>query len=317
MDGLEAHQSVFEITDRRYCRIPFLNLLCKIFAVIFHRPKVGDPCVYIPDFIVHRPDPCIYSQFYLMKLGLPVTWDNPDVALLLNGIEQNTFDLRVDTDYEVVITVHNASREKQAPGTQVALRLVEFGAGAQVRTPIANLVADVPPFPGTSRVSANWHTPATPGHFCLEVELFHPEDGNPSNNLGWNNTIVRAAQSQVRVPIRVFNTALPYRTGGVEPESPLPSHVPPPELVQIIVDSYRFHDAFGKRVNPDTMFAPRAPVWNARIEPDRFHFRENEVFHEVSLIVDTPDDPGLREVFNVSALQAGALIGGITATITT
>jgi hypothetical protein len=178
---------------------------CRIWLVLFRRPKRGDPCVYIPDRCIHRPDPCIYSQFMLMQLEQPVTWDNPDVAILRNGVEQNSFDLVADTEYQVVVTVHNSSRDRVADGTEVAIRWIEFGAGAQIRHAIATLSADVPLWPGTVDVTATWRTPASPGHYCIEVELAHPADGNPANNRGWNNTQVHAAASLVETPIRVFN----------------------------------------------------------------------------------------------------------------
>lgn len=105
---------------------------CRLLAIVFGRRKGGDDCVYIPERVINRPDPCLYSQFLLLQLGLPVTWDNPDVALLLNGVEQHTYDLVVDTEYDVVVTLHNSSRRKAALGTQVAVRWIEFGAGAQI-----------------------------------------------------------------------------------------------------------------------------------------------------------------------------------------
>ncbi len=37
------------------------------------------PCGRIPEVLVRRPDPSIYSQTYLAAQGLPVTWNNPDV----------------------------------------------------------------------------------------------------------------------------------------------------------------------------------------------------------------------------------------------
>ncbi len=54
-------------------------------------------------------------------------------------------------------------------------------------------------------VSTPWRTPDVPGHYCIEVELFHPNDGDPSNNRGWNNTQVYAAHSRVERSIRIFN----------------------------------------------------------------------------------------------------------------
>jgi hypothetical protein len=63
----------------------------------------------------------------------------------------------------------------------------------------------VPIWPGTATVTLPWRTPATPGHYCIEVVLSHPNDGNPSNNRGWNNTQVKAAASRVDTPVRIFN----------------------------------------------------------------------------------------------------------------
>lgn len=183
----------------------WLAWLCRLWLILTSRRKGGDLCVYIPEKIINRPDPCLYSQFLLMQLDLPVTWDNPDVAIFLTGVEQYTYDLLVDTEYDVVVTVHNSSREKIAAGTQVAVRWIEFGAGAQIQHPIALLGTTVPVWPAVSQVVAKWRTPASPGHYCLEVELFHPDDGNPANNRGWNNTQVKAAASEVRTPIRIFN----------------------------------------------------------------------------------------------------------------
>lgn len=201
-----------------WCR-PF-GWFCRFYIALLKRPKRGDPCVYFPERVINRPDPAIYSQFLLMELEQPVTWDNPDVALFLNGVEQYTYDLIVNTDYELVVTVHNSSRSKPAPGTRVDVRWIEFGAGAQIRHPIATLTANVPVFPGTAAVQTAWRTPATPGHYCIEVELEHPEDGNPANNRGWNNTQVKAAASEVRTDVRVFNRypdgCPPVRTGGYD-----------------------------------------------------------------------------------------------------
>jgi hypothetical protein len=178
----------------------------------------GDPCVVVPGHIIDKPDPCLYDQFLLMQLNQPVTWDSPDVRIFLNGVEQYTYNLIVATEYDVEITVHNSSRDRPATGTTVDVRWIEFGAGGQIRHPIATLNADIPTWPGTQVVATKWQTPSTPGHYCIEVELAHPDDGNPSNNRGWNNTQVHAAQSPVTLPIRIFNTQLgecpPVHEGG-------------------------------------------------------------------------------------------------------
>lgn len=179
---------------------------CKAWQILRRgKTPYGDPCVTVPGHLIRKPDPCIYSQFLLMQLNQPVTWDNPDVRILSGGVEQYTYDLTADTEYTVEITVHNSSRDKPADGTAVSIRWIEFGAGSQTRHAIADRVANVPIWPGTAIVTVPWRTPATPGHYCIEVELAHPNDGNPTNNLGWNNTQVHAAQSPVDRSIRIFN----------------------------------------------------------------------------------------------------------------
>ena len=181
-------------------------ILCRIWEIL-KREKTpeGDPCVVVPGHIIRKPDPCIYDQFLLMQLGQPVTWDNPDVRIFLGGVEQYTYDLTVSTEYDVEVTVHNSSRDKPADATTVDIHWIEFGAGGQIKHPITVTATNVPIWPGTSVVGTKWTTPDTPGHFCIEVELTHPNDGNPANNRGWNNTQVHAAQSPVTRDVRIFN----------------------------------------------------------------------------------------------------------------
>jgi len=140
-----------------------------------------------------------------MALNQPVTWDSPDVHIFLGGVEQYTYNLTTGITYTVQITVHNSSRLKPANGTSVDVRWIEFGAGGQTRHHINTLTANVPVWPGTAVVSTPWRTPDVPGHYCIEIELYHPNDGNPANNRGWNNTQVYAAHSAVERPIRIFN----------------------------------------------------------------------------------------------------------------
>ena len=42
------------------------------------RKRARTWCVPIHDPAYVRPDPLIYDQYYLLELGLNVTWDNPD-----------------------------------------------------------------------------------------------------------------------------------------------------------------------------------------------------------------------------------------------
>lgn len=296
----------------------FLDWLCRVWIIISNRRKGGDPCVYFPERIINRPDPCIYSQFLLMQLKQPVTWDNPDIALFKGGVEQYTYDLAVDTTYDVAITVHNSSAEKEAIGTKVAVRWIEFGAGGPARHPVDDLIADVGRYPATAVVKTTWRTPATPGHYCIEVELTHPKDGNPANNLGWNNTQVLAAHSEVKTSIRIFNrhVGAPPHAGAPPRETLARGGGTPGNLVEIDFDSYVFRDAYGDHADGDVMFAPRPSVWPARVEPRLFHFGPDETYRDVELIVDAPGGPGQPEPFNVTARQGGAPLGGVTVIIT-
>ncbi len=175
----------------------------------------------------------------------------------------------------------------------------------------------MPVWPGVAVVHAPRKTPATRGHYCIEVELSHPQDGNPANNLGWNNTQGKAAASEVQMPIRIFNRAVgePSTARAVH-ASAGDRRAPPWNIVEMAVDSYVFNDAFGKDADPDLMFEPRPPVWSARVEPSVFHFSADETYRDVLLIVAAPDLPGPAERFNVSARQGGAPLGGVTVTVT-
>ncbi len=296
-----------------------LGLIMRILRVLVGRRPADWGCIYLPGRITDKPDPCIYDQFLLMALGLPVTWANPDFTILLNGVPQDTYHLVEGTPYDLVITVHNSSRTRAALGTRVDLLWMEFGAGGAVKHPIATKFVDVPVWPGVANVPFTWTTPG-PGHYCLQAQLAHPNDLNPANNLGQNNTQVYAAHSQVRDPIRIFNAFVDEPAGGGDGGATIagvpkgrPRHG---NDVTIAVDSYVFHDKTGKDANPDEMFAPRDVAWPAHVEPAAFTFDPGEKYRDVMLIVDAPDGPGPAEVFNVNVRQGGAPTGGVTVTIT-
>ena len=170
-------------------------VLCRVLAVLCReKTPAGDPCVVVPGHLIRKPDPCIYDQFLLMQLNQPVTWDNPDVRIFLNGVEQYTYNLTADTEYDVEVTVHNSSRDKPAdrhhgrrPLDRVRRRRPDPPSDRRVR---ARTCRSGPAL-RSSRPSGAPRT--TPGHYCIEVELSHPDDGNPANNRGWNNTQVYAA----------------------------------------------------------------------------------------------------------------------------
>ena len=176
-----------------------------------------EPCGKLPEAIIRRPDPCIYSQRLLMSQDLPVTWNNRDIwaARADNpaAIEPDSYNLQDDTDYIVTVRVHNASTDA-AIGVRVRLNYrpwsfnspdlvpVETDANGDEMVRFVNVppMSSVPLVPGAPPVSPDfaqflWHTPKLdPGqaqqHFCLQASLFHPLDVNTSNNMGQENTNV-------------------------------------------------------------------------------------------------------------------------------
>ncbi len=93
-------------------------------------PRSTDCCIRLPNTSYKRADPLIYSQQYLMKQGLSVTWDNPDIQLFKGGVPVNSHNLETDTLYEVQVTVWNGSYDAPAIGLPVHLSYMSFGVGA-------------------------------------------------------------------------------------------------------------------------------------------------------------------------------------------
>ena len=90
----------------------------------------GAPRVKVPPSIYKKPDPLIYSQSYLMSLGLGVTWDNPDVHLELGGVAVPSHDLQPATTYGVKANIWNSSMEAPAVNLLVRFYYLSFGIGA-------------------------------------------------------------------------------------------------------------------------------------------------------------------------------------------
>ena len=187
----------------------FPCILCDLLGP--HKPQFGPDrapprrgTIRIPSDVYKRPDPMIYSQQHLMAEGLSVTWDNPDIWLetvgsggLPSGTMVPSHQLSADTDYFIIARIWNGSVEAPAINLPVEFSFLTFGIGT-VSTPIgldrvdlpAKGVAGCPAFARTK-----WHTPTTPGYYCLQVRLVWPDDAEPGNNLGQENTDVKALNS--------------------------------------------------------------------------------------------------------------------------
>ena len=84
--------------------VALLKSLCKALRGESKQP----PCAACPPAL-KKPDPFLYSQQYLMSLGLPVTWDNPDIYIYEGGTLVDPHDLRAGTDYTVIARAWNNS----------------------------------------------------------------------------------------------------------------------------------------------------------------------------------------------------------------
>lgn len=161
-----------------------------------HRPTQSG-CVLVDHPAFVRPDPFLYSQRYLKSQGLAVTWNNPDITLFKAGIPVDSAELEPGTTYEVRARIWNNSLEAPVIDMPVHLSYLDFGIGTEP-IPIGSTTVDVgvkgsPDQPGLATLF--WTTPATPGHYCLQVLLDPADDLEPANNLGQENTNVVAAQS--------------------------------------------------------------------------------------------------------------------------
>src|ERR1051326_666640 len=140
--------------------------------------ELADPCSKFNPPAYHRPDPCIYDQYYLMSLGLAVTWDNPDITLRLGGVVVQESDLLPDTEYEIDATIWNNSFDAPVIGTRVDFAFLSFGSSTQVNpigTTFINLgVKGGPNCPALATML--WRTPATPGHYCIQVSFAWIDD---------------------------------------------------------------------------------------------------------------------------------------------
>jgi len=174
------------------------------------------PCGRLPEPIVRRPDPCIYSQRLLMSQGLPVTWNNPDIWIAPAddplAIAPDSYHLLDNTDYIVTVQVHNASATDPAIGVRVRLVYRPWSFNSPDLVPVETdgvgneVVRYVSIAPSSAeKVQFKWHTPPLPQgetsqHFCLQARLFHPMDTNPNNNMGQENTNVYRQEEASAVP---------------------------------------------------------------------------------------------------------------------
>ena len=188
----------------------FLEWVCK------KKPERPPPkhCCEVPPHIDRKPDPCLYSQFYLMAQGLSVTWDNPDIWLTLpDGTPVESHALQPATKYLVHARIHNASFDP-ALGTAVRCLYRPYSFNSPDRVPI-EVLPDDRARGGTSHCAVAERGCRVPMDYTADSqpalvptgECSHPADKNPNNNLGQENTQVLggASGSPLQTGARLFN----------------------------------------------------------------------------------------------------------------
>ena len=276
-------------------------------------------CQVIPPQIYKRPDPLIYSQYYLMALGLAVTWDNPDIELRRNGVPVSSSEIEPDSDYEIVARIWNGSTEAPAVGMPVDFSYLDFGIGT-ARIPIGRKTVDLPVrgAPGhPAFASIIWHTPTASGHYCLLVQLIWTDDANPNNNLGQENILVRplnSARAQFRFPVRNAtdrprDLVLEADTYGIPPRRPCESEstAKTPEMTglekQASLTGALAHNARRNFAIPST--------WRVEISPQKLTLSPRQE-HVVTINIAAPEEFRGQQVFNLNAFDGNTLYGGVT-----
>jgi len=283
-------------------------------------PDQALPCLPIPAGVWLRPDAYLYSQRYLMSLGMAVTWDNPDVTLTdMAGNVVGSHDLSPDTKYRITALIHNKAADAPAPGLPVVFTLIAFGAGGATRQTIGVTPIDLPvrAAPGEpAPASVIWTTPPVPDHYCIEIDAAWPDDAFPIDNVGQHNTVVRRAGAGERLHVRV----------------PIHDRYAQQTRVQARVDSYRLparpllreegqsRAAHLERVvqaNAAERF-PADPTWGAGVSARETLLDEGgHGAVDFEATVPAGAAAGSEQRFNVSVhdLSSGRAIGGVTVII--
>ena len=284
------------------------------------RRAAKQTCVPISDPAYKRPDPMIYSQYYLLKQGLAVTWDNPDIEVHQGAQVVPSHSLQPGTDYEVVARIWNNSTEAPVVGLPVQLSFLSFGVGTQshfIGETHVNLgVKGGPNHPAFAAVP--WKTPDKPGHYCLQIRLEWIDDLNPNNNLGQENTDVGKAHSPAAFEFQLRNDTRErqtYRfevdTYDIPPLDPCSQRIkrqpnPPPRQEPGTINFVPpKHDRsnFPIPANWEVTFSPTEPALGPGDEI------------AVHLLVTPPVDFQGRQNLNVNAFHNGILAGGITVAV--
>jgi hypothetical protein len=262
-----------------------------------------------PAFV--RPDPLIYAQYYLSRLGLAVTWDNPDIELRLNGVPVSSSLLEPGTTYEIVARIWNGSATAPVVAMPVHFSYLDFGIGV-VSIPIGSTQVDLgvkggPKHPAYASIP--WTTPTTPGHYCIQVLLDPVDDTNRLNNLGQENTNVGKAHSPAVFTFTLRNDTRRERVYRFEVDSYTPGQPDPCEDRQGDAAVTRARLARHRRGTQ-----PVPSGWQVQIDPVTPSLAPG-VSIPIKVSVTPPNGFVGSQSLNVNAFYDSDLAGGVTLTV--
>jgi hypothetical protein len=276
-----------------------------------------DPCGRINNPAFHRPDPCIYDQYYLESLGLAVTWDNPDISLLRNGVPVVETQLLPSTEYTIQATIWNNSYEAPVVAMPVQFSFLSFGV-ATTSTPIAATTVDVGVKGGMGQpaiVDIPWVTPPTPGHYCLQVQFECFDDLNPDNNLGQNNLQVVPATSPATFDFTLRNDtdrekrySFSFDTYTIPPLATCPAG----PVTTKISRSKRIAELKGRNNRADF---PIPPGWTVDVTPDTLTLAAGAE-QLVAVEVTPPATFHGEQPVNITASHQDGYAGGVSVLVT-
>jgi hypothetical protein len=282
--------------------------LCRLANRDRGRPADG----VVPPWAYRQPDPMIYSQQFLQAQGLAVTWDNPDIHVELAanpGVPVDAHSLQPDTDYLVVARIWNGATTAPAPGLPVKMSYLEFGV-ATVRHDIGLTKVDLPvKGSGGSPAFATvpWRTPATAGHYCLQVQLLWDDDAEPGNNMGQSNTDVKKLNSpHAAFTFPVRNDQHARAVVRLRTDSYV---IPPLEPCGEDRGNGKENRARLSRHNPAGWPVPDG--WRVGVEPTELVLAPGEQ-RDVTVDITAPDGFRGRQAINVHADSGPVLLGGVT-----
>jgi hypothetical protein len=249
-----------------------------------------------------------------MAQGLAVTWDNPDVNVTQGGAPVDPHTLKPDTDYVIIVRVWNGATNAPAVHLPVRVSYQNFGIGTPqqfIGQEFVNLgVKGSPTCPAFAKVP--WRTPATPGHFCIRVDLVWSDDANPLNNVGQTNTDVKPLNSpNAMFTFAVRNEAREARTVRFEADG---YRMPPPPPCDELPKRQETPDERRARAfrQHGRQHHPVPEGWRVLMLPERLELEpEHQQNMQVTIVAPIENFAGTQPI-NINAFAGEDFLGGVT-----